>query len=256
MSAISRLKLEVKRRIGPSHQAFLVGLYSSSKSGINLIRNAIAKRQNVGRRTHIESTAHFLGWRNIRIGTRCVISSQCWFNVNQRSGDRPSIVIGDHSFIGQRNFFSPAQLIQIGPYALTGVDCRFMGADHVFADPFYPYIATGVTSEGRLIVGANCWLGAGVSVVGEVSIGHGCVIGAGAMVTKSVPPFSLVVGAPARVVKRFDMSKQAWVSAAGFTPAQDSALPNEDDYIELLRSNAPHIRMPIAAAGKSRGDLP
>lgn len=54
--------------------------------------------------------------------------------------------------------------------------------------------------SGRVVIGADVWLGFGAIVLSGVSIGPTSVVGAGALVTKSVPPNSVVVGAPARVV--------------------------------------------------------
>jgi acetyltransferase-like isoleucine patch superfamily enzyme len=47
----------------------------------------------------------------------------------------------------------------------------------------------------------DCWLGSGVKVLDGVTIGKGSVIGAGSVVTKNIPPFSVAVGVPARVIK-------------------------------------------------------
>ena len=48
----------------------------------------------------------------------------------------------------------------------------------------------------------NCWLASNVVVCGGVTIGEGCVIGAGSVVTKDIPPYSLAVGNPCRVIRK------------------------------------------------------
>ena len=59
--------------------------------------------------------------------------------------------------------------------------------------------------EQPCVIGNDVWMGAGVMVCRNSIIGHGCVIGAGAIITKDIPPYSVVVGAPGRVIKkRFD----------------------------------------------------
>ena len=53
-----------------------------------------------------------------------------------------------------------------------------------------------------ITVGSNCWFGSNVTVCGGVTIGEGCVIGAGSVVTKDIPPHSLAVGNPCRVLRK------------------------------------------------------
>ena len=59
-----------------------------------------------------------------------------------------------------------------------------------------------VQKERRITIGNDVWLGAGVIVLPEIAIGEGSIIGAGSIVTKNVPPYSVAVGNPARVIKK------------------------------------------------------
>jgi acetyltransferase-like isoleucine patch superfamily enzyme len=58
----------------------------------------------------------------------------------------------------------------------------------------------GVTRQG-IVIEDDCWLGHGVTVLDGVTIGKGSVIGAGSVVNKDIPPYSVAVGAPVRVIK-------------------------------------------------------
>jgi acetyltransferase-like isoleucine patch superfamily enzyme len=60
-------------------------------------------------------------------------------------------------------------------------------------------------SKGNIVIGSDVWLGVGALVLSGVTIGHGAVVAAGAVVVKDVPPYSLVAGNPARIVRmRFE----------------------------------------------------
>ena len=60
-------------------------------------------------------------------------------------------------------------------------------------------------------IGDDVWLGENVLVLPGVKIGNGVVIGAGAVVTSNIPDYSIAVGVPAKVIKKFDFDKKKWV---------------------------------------------
>jgi carbonic anhydrase/acetyltransferase-like protein (isoleucine patch superfamily) len=95
-------------------------------------------------------------------------------------------------------------------------------------------------------------LGASVTVLKGVSIGYGSIIGARSVVTLDVPPMSIAVGNPARVVRRFDIETKTWVRAAEYV---DAGVPDEIAYLTELRKQWPVIRGPRVASGHVHGDL-
>lgn len=60
---------------------------------------------------------------------------------------------------------------------------------------------------GKIVINNDAWIGTGVIILPGVNIGKMTVIGAGAVVTKDIPPFSVAVGVPARVLKRVERGK-------------------------------------------------
>jgi len=208
-----------------------------------------------GHRTYIDPSAQFIGADFIRIGGRSIISEGCWFNVNDRSGKEPRITIGDQTYVGRRSFFSVGQRIRVGPYCLISNDCNLLGADHDFRNPFTPYLVSPVVAEGYIDIGPNCWLGSASIVLKDVSIGFGSIIGAGSVVTKAVPAFSLAVGSPACVLKRYRMSTASWVAVKEWTDDDESAIPSEEDYLHRLRASYPWVSMPVVIAGHCRGNI-
>jgi acetyltransferase-like isoleucine patch superfamily enzyme len=57
----------------------------------------------------------------------------------------------------------------------------------------------------------DVWIGGNVVILAGISIGKHAVIGAGSVVTKDVPPYSVVVGNPAKIVKKYDFNLNAWI---------------------------------------------
>jgi acetyltransferase-like isoleucine patch superfamily enzyme len=90
------------------------------------------------------------------------------------------------------------------------------------------------TSRGDVTIGSDVWLGSGAIILSGVTIGHGAVVAAGALVTKDVPPYAIIGGNPAQVIRcRFD---EATVAALLETAWWD--LPREQvaGLIPLLQS--------------------
>jgi acetyltransferase-like isoleucine patch superfamily enzyme len=210
---------------------------------------------HLGAHTHLDPSVQILGWQQIRIGNHTVISADTWLNVNERGIDAPIITIGNNCFIGRRNFLSAGAFIKIGDYCLTGVDCHFLGSDHIHSSPFVPYSTSGVTSDGIIEIGPNCWLGSSVTVLKNVKIGYGSIVGAAAVVTRDVPPLSIVVGNPARVIRRFDTRQDAWVELSSYPVDGDQHLPGEAEYVSGLRRSHPAIKAPLIASSPRFGDI-
>ena len=206
------------------------------------------------RGTFIHRSVQILGMSNVRIGSNTVISQDCWLNVNHRHLSEPAIVLGDHCFIGRRNFFSSGKSIDLGSYVLTANDCQFLGSSHVVSNPLVPCISTGTTRSDVIRIGHNTFIGAGVRILGNVSIGHGCMIGAGSLVTKDIPPFSQAFGSPAVIRRRFSLIQNKWISTDEFKTEDECSIPSNDEYLVILRMS-PAPTMPYIAAGNDMGNL-
>ena len=222
--------------------------------GASKIKLMFVKRK-VGKHTFIDQTVNVYGWQHVKIGDNSLIGEMTWLNVNHRAPGFDHIIIGDNCYIGRRNLISSAKQVIIKDYVMTNNDCKFLGSNHLFQDPMMPYISTGTTSTASMYIGANVWVGAGAIVLGGVTIGHGSVIGAGSVVTKDIPPFSVAVGNPCQVIKRYDPLQKKWLKVGDFDKSVEAQLPSEEEYLSLLKKNKPSIVMPVYAATSSKGDL-
>jgi acetyltransferase-like isoleucine patch superfamily enzyme len=109
------------------------------------------------------------------------------------------VSIGRHVSVNEGVFIDGFGGIRIGDCCRIAHGCSLISEDHVFSDPTTPIFRQGKV-KGPVVLGRDVWLGAGVRVLRGVTIGEGSVIGAGAVVTRDIPPFSIAVGVPARVV--------------------------------------------------------
>lgn len=95
----------------------------------------------------------------------------------------------------------PGGAVTLGDGVRTAPHAMLIGANHVFADPGRPIHEQGLDAA-PIVVGDDVWIAGRVTVVAGVTIGTGSVLAAGAVVTRDVPPFSVVAGVPARVIRR------------------------------------------------------
>ncbi|MBH8556224.1 acyltransferase [Nostocaceae cyanobacterium CENA357] len=110
------------------------------------------------------------------------------------------IQISEEAFIGPDVCIAGPGNIKIGKRCMIAAHSGIYANHHNFTDPLKPIKYQGVTRKG-IVIEDDCWLGHGVTVLDGVTIGQGSVIGAGAVVNKDIPPFSIAVGAPVRIVK-------------------------------------------------------
>lgn len=91
--------------------------------------------------------------------------------------------------------------LRIGANVQLAPHCGLSPYEHSISDVTRPIMAQGIESKGDIVIEDDVWLGLGVNVLDGVTIGRGAVIGAGAVVTRSVPPFAIAAGVPARVIR-------------------------------------------------------
>ena len=132
----------------------------------------------------------------IHLGNRVAIER----NVDIGCLENTHIHIDEDTFIAPNVCIAGPGDIKIGKHCMIAAHSGIYANNHNFADPMEPIKYQGVTRKG-IVIEDDCWLGHGVTVLDGVTIGKGSVIGAGTVVNKDIPPFSVAVGIPARVIK-------------------------------------------------------
>ncbi len=126
------------------------------------------------------------------------------------------LVVGDRSFVGGKSMFSICESLTIGSDVMISWGCTI--ADHDSHSLDFRHRADDVVNwlEGRkdwthvrkapVVVGNKVWIGFNCSLLRGISVGEGAVIAANSNVTRDVPPWTLVAGNPARVIRQLDPS--------------------------------------------------
>lgn len=121
-------------------------------------------------------------------------------NVDIGALDNTEIFIDKGTFISVGVCIAGSGNVKIGKRCLIAAHTGIFANNHIYTDPSKYIADQGITCKG-ITIEDGCWLGHNVTVTDGVTIGEGSVIGAGAVVTKNIPPYSIAVGAPARVIK-------------------------------------------------------
>jgi len=137
----------------------------------------------------------------IDVGQNTMIMHHAELHVyNFRGLPRAGIRIGRDGLIGEFNVLRGQGGIQIGDRVYTSPLVQLVAVNHCFSDPTRPFLEQGITAQG-ITIEDDVWIGAGAIVVDGVHIGRGAVVAAGAVVTRDVPPHTVVAGVPARAVR-------------------------------------------------------
>lgn len=122
----------------------------------------------------------------------------CDVDVGRKAKLTAKLQLGDRSSVGD---FSHLQGdITIGNDVMMAPRCALIADNHRHSDLSRPMNTQG-TTEQKIIIGNDVWLGYGVIVLPGVTVGDGAILAAGAVVTKDVAPYSIVGGNPARLIK-------------------------------------------------------
>lgn len=154
-------------------------------------------------RPYIETGCHFEGLSSIFLNGETRIGRNSFFiatggliSIGRDVGFNSSVHINS----------SVGGTIEIGDHCLIGPNVVMRTAGHKFSD-----LGALINTQGHLIknieIDQNVWIGAGSIILGGVKIGEGAIIGAGAVVVSDIPPMSLAVGVPAKIIKYRDGGK-------------------------------------------------
>ena len=134
----------------------------------------------------------------LEVGPHTVLEPDVWLTAPGAARIR----IGGGTFLNIGVMVAALELVEIGEHCMFANGCFISDGSHRFDDPHKPVPWQGFTTKGPTRIGDNVWCGANVVITSGVTVGERCVIGANSVVNSDLPPHSIAVGAPARVIKQ------------------------------------------------------
>jgi acetyltransferase-like isoleucine patch superfamily enzyme len=165
--------------------------------------------KKMGRRTRILRPLKIEGYQNIILGNKVVISKYTWLAAVPLTGDSVQLEIQDGAVIGNFNHIYATQKIVIERKVLTADKVYISDNLHHFDKVDMAILDQPIKQLLPVIIGEGSWIGENVCIIGA-SIGKNCVIGANSVVNKNIPDYSVAVGSPAKVIKRFCFTDHVW----------------------------------------------
>lgn len=171
----------------------------------NRVRLRFADNIRLGHGAYLDEGTYLHACPNgIEIGAGTIVMHGAILHVyNFRNLKQSGIKIGRDSLIGEYCVIRGQGGVKIGDRVYTSPFTQIIAVNHVFDDPARPFTEQGITAEG-IAIEDDVWLGAGAVITDGVRVGKGAVVAAGAVVTKDVPPHTMVGGVPAKVIKTID----------------------------------------------------
>lgn len=168
----------IRNSIGPDNLAHW--LFKFKRIG-----RFVSKRKllSFGLESEVRYGSYLVGCKQIKIGNRVTIRPGTFIHAESESIDIS---------------------VEIQDYVLIGCGVHIYVENHRYND-----ISTFIYHQGheiakKVTLEMGCWLGAGSIILPGVTVGKNSVVAAGSVVTKDVPPFSVVAGVPARVIRRIE----------------------------------------------------
>ncbi|MEL6458333.1 MAG: acyltransferase [Cyanobacteria bacterium J06641_2] len=214
---ISFTKISLKERLTTTIFGGIPNIFFGKKIR-NLVYRSLLNR--IGNSVNIQHFVELIGTPSIEIGNQASLLKGVQINalghpnnkvyikdrvrlergVDIRSLYDTHITIDENAYIGPYVVITGTGDIKIGKNCLIAPHCGIFANSHIFTDPTRTIEEQGVTGEG-IVIEDDCWLGHNVTVLDGVKIGKGSIIGAGSVVNQNIPPFSIAVGTPARIIR-------------------------------------------------------
>ena len=152
----------------------------------------------IGKGTYLPINTKTTWPHQVQLGNNCRLEHGIYFHYDGIYSVGPSICVGDNVFVGNNTEFNITDKITIGNNCLIAAGCRFIDHNHGLDKKLL--IRNQVAPKQEIFLEGDVWLGCNVAVLKGVRIGEGSVVAAGSVVNKSIPPYEIWGGVPARKI--------------------------------------------------------
>ncbi len=169
------------------------------------------------KKLHFKSIINFSvrvqGKKNISIGSNSVIQRGGWLLALKIDAHEPDLSIGSCCAIGDYCHITAVRKVVLENDVLLANNVYISDNLHDYKNIQIPIISQPVLFKKEVILQSGCWIGENVCIIGA-SVGKNSVIGANSVVTNDIGDYCIAVGAPAKVIKKFDEVSQQWLSVS------------------------------------------
>lgn len=149
------------------------------------------------------------GVQYINIGKKVHLHQYSWLLALKANKIQPNLVIDDNTYIGRFFHMVCINKIEVQKNVLISDKVYISDNLHDYRNIATPIKNQQIIAKGEVVIGEQTWLGENVCVIGA-SVGKHCVIGANSVVVNDIPDYSVAVGSPAIVVKKFNKINNTW----------------------------------------------
>ncbi len=148
--------------------------------------------------------------KNIFIGENVRIGYKTSLNAESLTNEKPVVLkFSDGTCIGNFNHIVCSKKIVFGKNVLTSDRVYISDNLHDYSDISLPIIKQKIIQLNEVYIGDGSWIGENVCIIGS-SVGKNSVVGANSVVVSDIPDFSVAVGIPAKVIKKYNFKTNKW----------------------------------------------
>lgn len=168
----------------------------------------------LGPKSHVLWPRKLLNRSRIRIGAGCHVGAHVVLNPLRSTSSPPGrIVLGDAVYVGGYSQIHAMDCVELGEGCVLSEHVYIGDVAHGLDPKAGPILSQPNVSRGPVRLGRHVFVGYGCSILPGVTLGDHCVVGTRAVVTRSFPAYSMVAGAPARLIKSYNLATGAWERA-------------------------------------------